>query len=297
MASCFGGGTTENRTIVQSNDLPEYVKKGAEDNYNTAKTLSERAYQPFTGQRLAGFNQNQDTAINMVKDATGAWKPSFDAAKGIATNAANTNFTNANIKSYMNPYQDAVTQKTVDDLRRQAGIARNELGMQMTQGNAFGGDRHGVIEAEQGRTVNNSITNAITQGNRDAFLVGQQAWEQDQARQMDAAKMLATLSPAEQALHQKDAAAVMDIGKLQQTFDQANMNLSYEDFIRQRDYPIEQLNLRINALSQSPHATESKSIQPYQTPNNFAQNLGAFGALAGGAGALTEAGGLKALFS
>lgn len=52
---CFDSGGSESRTIVQSSDLPEYVKKGGEENYEKAVEISERPYEAYTQPRIAGF--------------------------------------------------------------------------------------------------------------------------------------------------------------------------------------------------------------------------------------------------
>jgi hypothetical protein len=52
-----------------------------------------------------------------------------------------------NIGQFMNPFTQAVTQRTLGDIGGAQQQAMNQLGAQATQAGAFGGSRHGVAEA------------------------------------------------------------------------------------------------------------------------------------------------------
>ncbi len=53
--------------------------------------------------------------------------------------------------AYMNPYQEAVTRKAVEEMGRQAQIQQNQMSAQAVKSGAFGGSREGVQRAELGR--------------------------------------------------------------------------------------------------------------------------------------------------
>ena len=50
------------------------------------------------------------------------------------------------VGAYMNPYTDAVINRTQDDIERQRQMASNNLSAQANAANAFGGSRQGVAE-------------------------------------------------------------------------------------------------------------------------------------------------------
>lgn len=55
--------------------------------------------------------------------------------------------------AYMNPYQQAVTQRAVEEMGRQAQIQQQALSAQAVKAGAFGGSREGVQRAELGRNL------------------------------------------------------------------------------------------------------------------------------------------------
>jgi hypothetical protein len=57
------------------------------------------------------------------------------------------------VVSYMNPYQEEVTRRAVDEMSRQAQIQQNQLSSQAVRSGAFGGTREGVQRAELSRNL------------------------------------------------------------------------------------------------------------------------------------------------
>ena len=293
---CFDSGGSESRTIVQSNDLPEYVRKGGEENYEKAKELSDRPYEAYTGPRLAGFTGEQSSGFDMIKDAMGTWQPNLDTASKMTTDVGAKSFQDIDLSGYMNPYTSTVLQQNLDEMNRQGQISRNGIKSSAATIGQLDTDRHGVVEAEQMRNEGLLRNQMIAKTNADAFNNAYSAYRDDEARNLEAAKQTAALGQLGTSLGYADADAMMSVGNLKQAMEQGNLDISYEDFLRQRDNPIEMLNLRMNALLNTPYNTQSKQVSPYETSNQLAQNVGAFGALAGGVGQLSEAGGFAKLF-
>jgi hypothetical protein len=75
-------------------------------------------YQPYTGQTLAGFTQDQLAAMQGAREAVGAAQPYIDQATNLAAQAYNlsspSNFSQAAVQQYANPYmQEAVNNLPV----------------------------------------------------------------------------------------------------------------------------------------------------------------------------------------
>lgn len=56
-----------------------------------------------------------------------------------------------NLDPYMNPFQQDVIDAGMGEMNRQQDIQQNKLGAQAVQSGAFGGDRHGIAQAEMSR--------------------------------------------------------------------------------------------------------------------------------------------------
>jgi hypothetical protein len=95
---------------------------------------------------------------------------------------------------FMNPFQQAVTQNTLGEMRRQADIARQGQAAQAVGAGAFGGTREGVQRAEFERNVQDQMAQRIMQDYAQNYGQAQQAamqaFEQQQQRQLGASQGL-----------------------------------------------------------------------------------------------------------
>jgi hypothetical protein len=96
--------------------------------------------------------------------------------------------------AYMNPYQQAVTQQGLQEMRRQADIARQGQAAQAVGAGAFGGTREGVQRAEFERNVQDQMQQRIMQDYAQNYLQAQQAamqgFESQQQRQLAGSQAL-----------------------------------------------------------------------------------------------------------
>ena len=65
-----------------------------------------------------------------------------------ATMAAGQGFANPNVNQFMNPFNDAVVDKTLRDVGSAAQMGLNNIGAGAQRAGAYGGSRQGVMEAE-----------------------------------------------------------------------------------------------------------------------------------------------------
>lgn len=97
-------------------------------------------------------------------------------------------------EAFMNPYQQAVTQNALGEMRRQADIARQGQAAQAVAAGAFGGTREGVQRAEFERGVQDLMTQRIMQDYAQNYLQAQQAamqgFEAQQGRQLASSQAL-----------------------------------------------------------------------------------------------------------
>jgi hypothetical protein len=75
-----GGSATTEQTTTQ--DVPEWAKPYYTDILGKSKSLSEEAYVPFTGQRIAGDSGDLSSSQDMIRNAAAQGGQGFDAASG-----------------------------------------------------------------------------------------------------------------------------------------------------------------------------------------------------------------------
>ena len=174
-------------------DIPAYQAAELSPLQQRAMTEAEAGIGSF-----APFLQAGTEAIGqgMQLSQTGATKLS-DAAAQAAAGLGTQGYSPTSAQAFINPYQQAVTQNALGEMRRQADIARQGQAAQAIRSGAFGGTREGVQRAETERGVQDIMSQRImqdyAQNYAQAQQAAQQAFEAQQQRQISQAGLLGQL--------------------------------------------------------------------------------------------------------
>lgn len=208
------------RQIAQPLTIPAYQVAGMSPEQVTASQLAQQGigvYAPFISQAseavrggigALGYGTQFASQMPQLASAAGAGLPAVQQGAGMVSQAA-TNVQgaaqayNPNMAiQYMNPYQQAVTQQALQEMRRQADIARQGTAAQAVRAGAFGGTREGVQRAEMERGLQDVMSQRIFQDLAANYAQAQQAgmtgFEAQQQRQLGTAQALGSLG-AQQA--------------------------------------------------------------------------------------------------
>ena len=276
------------QTVVQSN-LPKYAEPYFTRLLQRSESESMRDYEPFKGQRLADTGADVLTSRERVRDIAGKGIEGLPTAQAATTagigRAAQAfdfkpqMFDSGIAQQYMSPYQQNVidVQKAQALLDFDRSQARRDA--QAIQAGAFGGSRQAVQQALAGEDLQRRLGEIQAVGQQQAFEQAQQQFERDRAARESGERL--GLSAAESATQQAqslarlgDAARAGDvqaaqlleqIGKDAQATKQAGLDLAYEDFVRQRDFPRESLTFLSSILRGVPvqPSTETSKFQQY----------------------------------
>jgi len=126
------------------------------------------------------------TGAQVASEALGQIAPQ---ARGNIRDIEAASFLNQNIQQYMNPYTQAVTNQSLQDLERSRQLEQQRTAAQATAARAFGGSRQGVAEAETNRAFGENAARLVAQQNAAAYQAAQQASEADIARTMQAQQL------------------------------------------------------------------------------------------------------------
>ena len=284
------------QTVVQTN-LPKYVRPYFERLLERTEAESKREYEPYEGQRLAGEAQDTLDAREKARGVAGsgiAGLPQAQAAttagigralQGMGYQAGQ--FDSGAAAQYMSPYMQQVVdvqkERAILDAQRQgAGRAA-----QAVQSGAFGGSRAAIQEGMAQEALGRQLAEIQASGQQQAFEQAQQQFERDRSARADAERLglgaaelvggqargLADLGRLAREGDIESARLLEQIGKDVTARDQAGLDLAYQDFVRQRDYPREQLQFLSSVLRGVPvqPSTETTSMQSY---NPIQQLLG-----------------------
>jgi len=142
---------------------------------------------PLIGQGAQGLTAAQQQANQYAQaNMTGSLSA---LNQGIASlGGAAQMYNPTGVQNFMNPYQQQVIDESIRQIDRQGDIFRQNLQAQATRAGAFGGSREGVQRAELDRALaqqkNAAIVGGLSQGYNQAATQAQQAFEQQQGRQL-----------------------------------------------------------------------------------------------------------------
>ena len=120
-------------------------------------------------------------------------------------------------------------------------------------------------------------------GAQEAMRTGFETEEASRIAQMNAYQNMA---PLISDLQNQAAAGLISVGEAQRQLDQRALDLAYADYIDQKEYPYEQLNFAMGALSGTPY---NKINRGYNMSTAMATNPSVYGQTISGIGSLASA--------
>lgn len=242
-----------------------------------SRGMANEPYQPYTFPRLAPPTPDLLRAWQLGRENIEHYKPYFRRGQEMIESASRTFPGQA--QEYMNPYQ----QQVVDNMRRQAGRNFAEEFLPALSGR-FGRTGQSRSSFEQRAAQRQMEIEQRALAEQQAQLM-HQGYEtagrmhgQDRARELATGIGMADLGNKAQAINTLNAANLNTQGVQQQNIAQAPMNMHYEDFQRQRQYPWTQLGNRQSILQGMPVQNIPPPAYQFQSRPNFFQQMGNLGA-------------------
>ena len=187
---------TDSTTVYQTLDPEIAAKKLAlYDELETYLTSLRDAETPLPAQGIVGTTADQQRAAAMGRAGIGAYADYLSNAQQMLGQAAQQYgqigqgigqlmgpIGSEQIQRYMDPYQEAVMQDQLSEMRRQANIQRQQAMGAATQAGAFGGSRQAIVESEMGRNLAAMQNQAINQSLSQNYAQALAAAEREQQR-------------------------------------------------------------------------------------------------------------------
>ena len=252
---------------------------------------SNIAYQ--TGQYGLG---TQGTAAQLQNASLGYGAMAANVGNQYAQQATNP----AAQQAYMNPYLQASLQPALQEVQRQYDITGAQQMGNASRSGAFGGSREALMAAENQRNKNIAMNQMIGQGYTTAFdkanqaqqfgatlgLQGLQAGQQGVQGAVGAgqyglqglgqagasASTLGQLGQTQFGQQQAANQAMVSAGTQQQALQQKALDVDYQRYQAQLNYPYQQLGFMSDLLRGLPLTQQSQSM--YQNPSMISQAAG-----------------------
>lgn len=272
------GGSKQSSNQQTKTEIPAEIRErgtkitsGAMNAYFDPSTK----YEPYNYGKYKGVGQ--DTTAQLTPSHTQAgqnfsasstsFQPYIDQAQSTATAAVNghqaqmmdgPDYTWENVQRFMNPFTQGVIDQGVTEINRDLTNQRIENQSRAAQAGAFGGARHGVIDAESQRTAANTIQNFVGQQLNTGFnqAVGQYNTDFDQrlaatktnndargqnvSQALSLSQLIANLGKQKQDQQIASGKAQLDFGNTVMAQEQAQKDNAYEKgYLQKRDYPMD----------------------------------------------------------
>ena len=258
----LGSSTTVSRGInTQFQPVVNQLVQGA-------SAAAAKPYEAYGGQRVAGFSDLQNKAMSGIAGLQGFQPTQYNQQS----------WTDPGVQQqFMSPYQQGVTDIEKREAQRAADIRGTQLGANAVNQGAFGGYRHGLVEAEQARNTAQQLGDIQARGLQNAYAsgMGQFNTQNQLGLQTQQAQELANRYGYQTGIGALDKQA--DYGAMQQGQEQKGLDVGYQDYLNRMKYPYEQMNFLRSSLSGLP-LESSTTTQGYDKPGRAQQVIGGLGA-------------------
>jgi len=288
-----GGGQPSQTSQTQTVELPEWARSYAKDTLAKTAALTGEDYKPYEGERISGFDpvqtQTQEKIMGMDVAPQMGMATGVTGAAGLASLGAGAQYGQmatdpGSMQAYMSPYMQNVVDIQQREAMRQAGIAGTQRGSQAVKSGAFGGSRQAIMEAEAGRNLQQQLGDIQGRGLQSAFEQARQA-QQFQAdlglrgagQATQAGQVLGQLGATQFGQEKDILQAQMGVGEQRRAMEQSKLDLGYQDFLRQQQYPYQQLGFMADMIRGIPVGQTATSIYSQPGPSPLSQMAGLAG--------------------
>lgn len=285
----FGSSTLPTVTTQDTSNTtyPSWYQSYLNSILGKASSVANAPYQQYGGPRIAPQTQDTLNSYNMVRDQVGSQQPLLNTAGNYLASAGQA-VGQGDIDQYMNPYTNDVVNSIAQ--LGQRNLTENllpQVNDTFIKSGNFGSSTNGDFTQRALRDTNESVLNQQTAALQSGFGNALTAAQNNKQNQLNAGEQLGSLANTGQTIGLKDAAALEGIGNEQQQQGQNSLDLAYNDFQNQTQYPEQQVNFLSNIAHgiNAPTSTTSTSTGPgtasQQAPNPLSQVLGAGVGLSG----------------
>lgn len=254
MSGSSGGATT----TTQSGPSPQILA-----NYqaltNAGEAVASNPLQQYSSPLVNGFSPQQQSGFQTIANSQGDATPYINAASqefGAATTPlwpTLPQFSADTVNQYMSPYTSDVTGALTNLYNSQNATQQSQIAGNAAAQNSYGGDRTAVAQALAAQQENLAQAPTLANVQQQGYQSGTTEFNTEQAQQLaaeqanswlnsQAAFGLGSLGTEAQNTALTGASANIGAGAQQQQLGQEQLNVPYQQFLQQQQYPYQQLS-------------------------------------------------------
>ena len=276
-------------TSTSQTTIPEYAKPYAEEMLGKAKAATEAPYQAYGGQRMAASTPEQQAArqnvAGMQQPGQFAAGTGLAAAGGLGALGAGQQYMQMATdpgaqQAFMSPYMQNVVDLQKQEAVRDAQKAQLAQNLGAARQGTYGGARQLLAGTERERNLQQNLANIQAAGSQKAYedamrgmQFGTTAGIQGAQAATQAGATLGQLGIGQQQAGIDLAKAQEAFGGMTQAEQQKALDLQYQDFLQQQQYPYKQLGFMSDILRGSANLAATGGKTVYEAPPSVSGQL------------------------
>lgn len=297
----MGKSAPSSQQVVNKTELPEWVQQAGQRNLAAAYDVSANMMGPYQGQRVAGLTPGTEQVVGNITQNAAMSQPAFAYAQQLAAQAGGYQPTQVqpgqlsqtDLSQYMNPYTQAVLGTSLDVLNQQRQTGLNQAYDAAIKAKAFGGSRQAIQEGVVNAAAQQQAGQLAAQLMAQNYGQAQTAAQADIARAMEAQRLnqaaglsgaqigiqgastLGQLAGTGQEAYLTGQTGALTAQSLLQAQQQAELDAAQQAYREAQQFPIQQLQIPIQALGATPYGQTNTQTGPGQQSNPLLTGLGA----------------------
>lgn len=297
----MGKSAPSSQQVVNKTELPEWVQQAGQRNLAAAYDVSANMLGPYEGQRVAGLTPGTEQVVGNITQNAAMSQPAFAYAQQLAAQAGGYQPTQVqpgqlaqtDLSQYMNPYTQAVLGTSLDVLNQQRQTGLNQAYDAAIKAKAFGGSRQAIQEGVVNAAAQQQAGQLAAQLMAQNYGQAQTAAQADITRAMEAqrlnqaaglsgaqigiqgAQTLGGLAGSGQEAYLTGQTGALTAQSLLQAQQQAQLDAAQQAYREAQQFPIQQLQIPIQALGATPYGQTNTQTGPGQQSNPLLTGLGA----------------------
>lgn len=223
LGGLFSSGDDE---VTQRQELPSFLQPYAPLYAQMGYNLSQQPFNPYPFETVAPFTQDQNAAMDMVRQRSMAGSPVVNAAQQQTLNTINGDYLNPSSNPYLQQTFDQAAGRVTDAFSR--GTAA-QTDARFARAGAFGGSAWNEMQGANQQALGDSLAGMA------ANIFGNN-YAQERNRQQQASQFAPNLA----AQDYRDAEALLNIGGMQQQQGQNYLTDDAQRFQQAQQYPYQQ---------------------------------------------------------
>lgn len=300
----FEGSPPPSTTTYGTNveNMPQWLSDYTQALIARSNIVAAEPYQAYQGPRVAGFTDDQTNAFDVIRNNIGNWNDEYDASKtatGGALSQAMPYFSQAagatpdQMGKYMDPYVGGVIDRAkLEANRNWSESIMPQIENRFITSGQSGSSGHRVGLERAGRDVTEGLNSQAMAALSDAYKTAGSQYQADASRLagigqnvgqlgLQQGSQMAGLAQLQQQLAGRDASSLSMVGDAQQQQNQRNLDVAYQDFERQRDYPRQNVDWMSSIIRGIPYdrssTTSSTGPANVYQPSPLSQLISLYG--------------------